>query len=121
MFKLMKIIFLALTVYGLALANSVAAASMGDPLRPPEYVAVDAASGMKHASEPSWRVNEILFSGTRRVAIVNGVAVVVGDRVSGARVLNIEPTQVILVHKNKKITARLKTLITKTKSAITVN
>lgn len=120
MFKLMRNIRLALILCGLVLANN-AAAGMEDPLRPPEYAPVATANGMKHASAPAWHVNEILYSGTRRVAIINDVAVVVGDRIDGAKVLNIEPTHVTLMHKNKTITARLKTLTTKTKSAVTLN
>ncbi len=112
---------LAALVCGVALFTSVHAAGMEDPLRPPEYAPGAHVSGVKRSIEQAWHVNEILFSGARRVAIVNDMAVAIGDRVDGAKVLGIEPAHVTLMYKNKTITARLKAMTIKTKSISNIN
>ena len=80
-----------------------------DPLRPPEYklkkISVD--KDKKSATPNRWVVRQILFSGNRRIAIVNNVAVAKGDRVGGARVVGIKSEHVILDYKDKMITARM--------------
>ena len=83
-------------------------AGMGDPLRPPEYGPQQSGNANTHA-EPQWYVNEILFSGERRVAIINDVPVAVGDRVSGAKVVEIRPGHVVLEYKDSLINSRLHT------------
>jgi hypothetical protein len=45
---------------------------------------------------PSFRLNGIIYTVTRPVAIMNGQTVYVGDRVSGATVVDIDRTQVTL-------------------------
>ncbi|MDT8283772.1 MAG: hypothetical protein RQ982_13310, partial [Gammaproteobacteria bacterium] len=60
-----------------------------------------------------WQVNEILFSGERRVAIVNNVAVVIGDHINGAKIVDIKSGHVVLKYKDKTINARLKTMSVK--------
>jgi hypothetical protein len=81
---------------------------MGDPLRPPEY-APDYQKSAGAPSKPSWWVSEILFSGGRRVAIINNVAVAVGDLINGARVVDIKPEHVVLKYKSGLINFRLHT------------
>lgn len=88
------------------------ASGMGDPLRPPEYVP-DYQKNAGTPSKPSWWVNEILFSGGRRVAIVNNTAVAIGDHVNGARVVDIKPEHVVLKYKDDLINARLHTMLVK--------
>lgn len=85
---------------------------MGDPLRPPEYKVVK-PSASHGVQKITWAVNEILFSSERRVAIVNNVAVVIGDSINGARVVDIKPGHVVLEYKDKIIKPRLKTLSVK--------
>lgn len=84
-----------------------------DPLRPPEYKLETTSVGESKKAEPTWYVNEILFSGERRVAIVNDISVVKGDHVSGARVVDIKPDYVVLIYKNKTINARLRAVSVK--------
>lgn len=86
-----------------------------DPLRPPEYRLEKTNAGKSKTAKPRWYVNEILFSGERRVALVNGAVVIKGDRVNGARVIDIKPAYVVLEYKDKIIKARLKAVSVKNK------
>lgn len=76
-----------------------------DPLRPPGYRTAGVSA---NRSAPSWHVDEILISDSRRVAIVNAISVKQGEHVNGARVVAIEPGYVTLEYNNKLITARLR-------------
>jgi hypothetical protein len=87
---------------------------MEDPLRPPDY-RLAKPSNSQGVKKPGWHVNEILFSGERRVAIVNNVSVVIGDSINGARVVDIKPGHVVLKYKDKMINARLQTISVKKK------
>jgi MSHA biogenesis protein MshK len=89
------------------------ASGMGDPLRPPGYATSYGNNGGSALSKPTWWVSEILFSGGRRIAIVNNVAVAIGDHVNGAKVVDIKPEHVVLKYKNGLINARLHTLLVK--------
>jgi len=86
-----------------------------DPLRPPEYRLTKASVGAGKKTVSGWYVNEILFSGLRRVAIVNNIAVSKGDRVNGARVVDIMPSHVVLEYKSKIIKTHLKMVSIKKK------
>lgn len=97
------------------------AVGMGDPLRPPEYGLDQSAGNTNTSSEPQWHVNEILFSGGRRVAIVNDVTVGVGDRIGGARVVDIKPEHIVLEYKNSLINAMLHPVSVKKPSLIKIN
>jgi len=100
----------------LLLIANAAAEIKEDPLRPPGYR--DAGAGAQtRRNAPSWRVNEILISDSRRVAIVNDSSVKQGEFVNGARVVAIEPGYVRLEYNNRLITARLKTLPVKRRAA----
>jgi len=100
----------------LASTSIVFASGTGDPLRPPGYATRNGNSGTSAPRKPTWWVNEILFSGGRRVAIVNNVAVVVGDHVNGAKVVDIKPGLVVLKYKSGLLYARLHTLLVKKQS-----
>lgn len=79
----------------LLLANAVSAAagSLDDPTRPPGKRVYN--SVVKQKSN-GWRLASTLISPERRSAIINGRRVTVGDRVNGARVLEIQPAWVKL-------------------------
>jgi hypothetical protein len=72
-----------------------------DPTRP--Y----AASEGGVAAAPRFLVNAIIVSSERRVAIVNGQRVVIGESVHGATVVAIEKDQLTLEKDGERITARL--------------
>ncbi len=67
-----------------------------DPTRPPETRAPVAAQDADEGSIASKRVQMILVSPTRRMAVIGGVRVVPGDEVLGAVVTSISPDHVVL-------------------------
>ncbi len=87
-----------------ALTSVVSAEELRDPTRPHTYKAGRTVEGV-----PSFSVNAIFVSDDRRLAIINGQRVRVGDSVSGATVVSIQKEQVTLSVSGKQFTARLKT------------
>ncbi len=112
MFKSVLQVCLIMFTCFVAYAANAYVVEMGDPLRPPEYKVVKPSKsyGVK---KPAWRVNEILFSGERRIAIVNNVPVAIGDNINGARVVDIKPGHVVLKYKARIIKSRLQTVSVK--------
>jgi hypothetical protein len=88
------------------LLTSIPGMSFGDEiLRDPTRPYVASAHGP--ASPPRFLVNAIIVSSERRVAIVNGQRVVIGESVHGATVVAIEKDQLTLEKDGERITARL--------------
>ena len=84
------------------------AESLIDPTQPPN--AVSGIKGTHGASSlPRWVLNTIVIATDRRVATINGKRVVVGDQISGATVLAIEPSWVKLqlVKSSRTLTLQL--------------
>lgn len=78
-------------VIGLMLFSSVTAETNAtDPMRP------DTLRTTVHATSAAFRVNAIIVSDERRIAIVNGVRVGVGDSVNGATVVSISKGEVVV-------------------------
>jgi MSHA biogenesis protein MshK len=72
-----------------------AVAQVADPTRPPD--ALPAAEGESETEAPAARrLTAIVISATRRVAVIDGHTVRVGDAVGAARVVSIEPLEVRL-------------------------
>ena len=87
---------------GLALASGVHA-DIGDPTRPSRYLqSGGASSAVTEIAEPTevsgvaTVVTSILVSDKRRMAVVNGASVQIGDSVGSASVVEILPHAVIL-------------------------
>ena len=78
-----------------------AADSMRDPTRPYTH------HEQRAATAPRFLVNAIIISPERRVAIVNGRRVGVGDSVGNATVIAIEKEKMILELNGKRITTGL--------------
>jgi MSHA biogenesis protein MshK len=91
---LMRYLAILLTLAGVALVSTSAAAdALRDPTRPPS-VGVKGAAQNPEAS--GWRLQSVLISPERRYAIINGEVVAVGGAVSGAQLLAVAPEQVTL-------------------------
>ena len=89
----------------ISMTSAVSAEELRDPTRPHTYDRVErTVDGV-----PSFTINAIFVSDDRRIAIVNGERVRVGDTVSGATVVSIQKEQVTLSVSGQKFTARLKT------------
>lgn len=69
---------------------------VNDPTRPSHLVAPARTTAV-----PAWHVESILISPERRVAVINGRSVGVGDWISGAQVREILPYEVRLDYKGE--------------------
>jgi len=82
-------------------ATGFAGEALRDPTRP--YTAREALA----ASAPRYKVNAIIVSDERRIAIINGKRIGVGGRVNGATVISIEKRELKLDVDGQEITLRL--------------
>ena len=106
MFSLMPRIIQSLGLL-LALVAMPLQAQLDDPTRPPDFsqaVTVDETTG---AGGTSWDLVSILVSPQRRIAIINGKTVHVGDTLSGAQVLDINTSGVMLRHQGEVVKLKL--------------
>ncbi len=74
--------------------NGGSAASLSDPTRPPQRFIAPVVSAP--VVPKSWKLGAILIAPQRRVAVINGQPLSVGDQVSGAKVIDIESDRVRL-------------------------
>jgi MSHA biogenesis protein MshK len=86
-------------------ASSAGAQTLADPTRPP-------AAANESSSDPSQqagasRLQSILISSRRRVAVIDGRAVRIGERVGDALVVAIAPSEVTLQHGAVRETLKL--------------
>ncbi len=88
----------------IASAGIVSAEELRDPTRPHTHSIERTVEGA-----PNFAVNAIFVSSDRRLAIVNGERVRIGDSVGGATVVDIQKEQVTLSVSGKQFIARLKT------------
>lgn len=94
------IVMLASTlVLGAALAQPLA-----DPTRPPAAGAADPAQG--ETAAPA-RLQSVLISPHRSVAVIDGRAIGLGERVGGATLVSIAPAEVILQRGAERQTLKL--------------
>lgn len=77
------------------------AASLQDPTRPPQRFVTPVAP--ESVAINNWHLGSILIAPQRRVAVINGCALSVGDQVHGAKVVAIEPDQVRLRQGRREI------------------
>jgi MSHA biogenesis protein MshK len=90
-------------VLGLLAWNPLAA---GDPTRPPSPAEIRAwQSGQQvQDTQTTWRLQSVLISEHRRVAIINNQRHQVGDRLAQARIIAIEPGEVTLEQAGERFT-----------------
>lgn len=80
---------------GMAMAACAAAAApFPDPTRPPGATQAGPSGG--GAEAPALRLESVLIAPDRRIAVINGQAVRVGQKVGDARVVRITETEVAL-------------------------
>lgn len=80
------------------------AVALDDPMRPPQAVG---RTGKAVRAAPGYLLTSTLIARHERRAVVNGKTVRIGDRIAGARVEEIEPTQVRLRRDGSDIVVRL--------------
>ncbi|GAB4303394.1 MAG: hypothetical protein Kow0096_25430 [Thiohalomonadaceae bacterium] len=81
-----------------------AAAALDDPMRPPGSAAFSAGAA---SGASQFVLSSTLIARERRSAVINGRSVGVGDHVDGARVIEIQPSQVRLQHQGRRLTLSL--------------
>jgi len=94
-------------VFGLTIICHInaQAETLIDPTMPPDAQYRQQRAGTKAA--PEWVLTSTIIASARRLATINGKTVSVGDRVGGARVIRIEPTQVALRQNHRDIVVAL--------------
>jgi hypothetical protein len=90
------------SLLSLLLASAVLADELRDPTRPYSVEAV------QPGNTPTFVVNAIFVSQERKIAIVNGIRVGVGDTVSGATVTDIQKSQLVLAYRGREVIAKMK-------------
>lgn len=88
----------------LAAASAAPAQTLDDPTRP-DHLEPERQAAAAPASP--WALSSIVFSDERKLAVINGQIVKVGDRIAGATVLEILPYAVRLQIGNETRTAQL--------------
>lgn len=90
-----------------------ALAALQDPTRPPTQAAASVSSPTT-SSGPRWVLTSMLVSPERRTAVINDQVVGIGDRVGGARVMDIQADAVRLRAEGREVTlVMLKTNVKK--------
>ena len=86
----------ALLLAGAFAAAGVHAQVAGDPMRPPTFIA-PSGGGDSAAMSPSGPVlQSTLLSQGRRIAMIDGKPMKIGDKIDGARIVAIDPASVTL-------------------------
>lgn len=85
-----------------------AVAELPDPTRPADYSETVVQELYELPKElVEWKVTVIRISGNDRSAIVNGRLVRAGDEIGPARIVEINPGNVILDYEDKQVVVRL--------------
>lgn len=100
--RLLLCLAVAMPVPGL-----LAADLLDDPMRPPHY---SAPAGGRPAARVSYTLSSVVIGLDRRVAVVNGRTVTVGDRIGAATVVDIQPSDVTLARDGRRFVISLVTL-----------
>lgn len=91
----------ALLLLAVCASNAVAqSGSLADPTQPP-IMGVGPSSAVAPTVGP--RLQSVLISPSRRVAVINGSTVAVGGKVGDATVASISEGAVVLMHSNRKM------------------
>ena len=85
-----------------------------DPMRPPTQAEIDAwfGKGSQDREQSPFRLQAILLGPQRRIAIIDGQRLRVGERLDGAEVRSIEPGRVVLEREGERIELDIDTHLT---------
>ena len=102
--KRLRGVLLALSLALFAVAAQANDEELHDPFMPPGWN--ESSAPAETVNESAWTLQSTLTSNGRRVAIINGRAVRVGDRVGGARVLKVQRGSARLDYNGHRFTIR---------------
>jgi MSHA biogenesis protein MshK len=91
-----------------ALAGVSDAAALNDPTRPPNRSLSTTSAGITASPASRLELTSILVAPERRVAVINGRAVQVGERIGAYRVIAIQFDAVRVKNDNRMISLTLK-------------
>ena len=99
-------------VLGLALfltTFAIAAQQLRDPTRPPDYASkgTSTSGAAKSRARSGMVLQTVLISEDRRVAVISGRLMSVGDTISGFRLTEIREGEVVMKKRSKMRTLRL--------------
>jgi MSHA biogenesis protein MshK len=89
----MKWGLVASLVSALSLSGAAFGQGLVDPTRPPDAMAIQPSVGAEAASG---RLESILLSPRRKIAVIDGTPVPLGGRIGDATLVSIAPTKVVL-------------------------
>lgn len=88
-----------------AAAAAGAQPGLGDPTRPTSLS--EPQESTRAAQMPRWRLQSTLIADDRRVAVINGRIVSVGERIEGATLLEVRSDGVTLQQDGQRLNLRL--------------
>lgn len=86
---------LALALLLLA-AVQAPAEQLNDPMRPPGKEMTSGGKGERQAVASRYRLDSVIIAPNRRQAIINGKRLTLGESIGGAKLIDIQTTQVTL-------------------------
>ncbi len=86
---------LALALFMLAAAHAPAE-QLNDPMRPPGKEMMSGGKGGRQTVASRYRLDSVIIAPNRRQAIINGKRLTLGESISGAKLIDIQTTQVTL-------------------------
>jgi len=95
-------------VVALVFATASATAQVSDPTRPPSAAELAAWRGQPSSTITQWRLQSVLISGERRIAVINGERAAIGQEIQGAVVRAIEPTHAIIETDTQTLTLSIR-------------
>lgn len=95
---------LAATLLLLAAAAAAAQQGLGDPTKPTSLAAPEPA---QVESGPRWRLQSTLVADSRRLAVINGRTVSVGEQVDGATLRDVRREGVTLEIEGRSVELRV--------------
>jgi MSHA biogenesis protein MshK len=104
---------LAALAAGSSASQAALAQALADPMRPPATPAPSPAEGAADAEKAAARLQSVLISPARRVAVIDGRVVRLGERVGDARLVAISESQVVLQRANGRETLKLNPVVEK--------
>jgi MSHA biogenesis protein MshK len=104
---------LAALAAGSSASQAALAQALADPMRPPATPGPSPAQGAGDAEKAAARLQSVLISPARRVAVIDGRVVQLGERVGDARLVAISESQVVLQRANGRETLKLNPVVEK--------
>lgn len=111
--RLIVLCALAALLAGSSASQAALAQALGDPMRPPGTPGPSPAQASKDSATGATRLQSVLISPGRRIAVIDGRVVQVGERVGDARLVEISESHVVLQSPAGRETLRLNPVVDK--------